>query len=99
MMAGIGRGTYEKTFDGFCKFTILRQSEGALVMPVSVSALTSVALTSAKWSDPGRTNYFSSRLSFVQQLLVARKLNQSIFCPDCPYVCTPQSGFNIIGPQ
>jgi hypothetical protein len=78
LMAGIGRGTYEKTFDGFAKFTILRQSEGARVMPVSVSALSSVAVTSVKWSDPGRTNYFSSRLSFIQQLLVARKLNQSL---------------------
>jgi len=77
LMAGIGRGTYEKTFDGFAKFTILRQSEGARVMPVSVSALSSVAVTSSKWPNPGRTNYFSSRLSFVQQLLIARKLNQS----------------------
>jgi hypothetical protein len=77
LMAGIGRGSYEKTFDGFAKFTILRQSSGARVMPVSVSALSSVAVTSAKWSDPGRANYFSSRLSYVQQLLVARKVNQS----------------------
>ncbi|HBE43206.1 MAG TPA: hypothetical protein DDW27_18790, partial [Bacteroidales bacterium] len=77
LMAGIGRGTYEKTFDAFGKFTILRQSTGPRVMPVSVSALSSVAATSAKWSDPGRTNNFSSRLSFVQQLLIARKMNQS----------------------
>jgi len=77
LMAGIGRGTYEKTYDGFCKFTILRQSSGARVMPVSVSALSSVAITSVKWSDPDRTNYFSSRLSYVQQLLIARKVNQS----------------------
>jgi len=77
LMVGIGRGTYEKTFDGFAKFTILRQSSGARVMPVSVSALSSVALTSVKWSDPNRTNYFSSRLSYVQQFLIARKINQS----------------------
>jgi len=77
LMAGIGRGTYEKTFDGFCKFTILKQSSGARVMPVFVSALSSVAVTSVKWSDPDRTNYFSSRLSYVQQLLIARKVNQS----------------------
>jgi len=77
LMIGIGRGTYEKTFDGFTKFTILRQSSGARVMPVSVSALSSVAVTSVKWPDPDRTNYFSSRLSYVQQLLVARKVNQS----------------------
>ena len=77
LMAGIGRGTYEKTYDGFCKFTILRQSSGARLIPVSVSALSSVAITSVKWSDPDRTNYFSSRLSYVQQLLIARKVNQS----------------------
>jgi hypothetical protein len=77
LMVGIGRGTYEKTFDGFAKFTILRQSTGARVMPVSLSMLSSVAATSVKWSDPGRTNYFSSRLSYVAQLLVARKINQS----------------------
>lgn len=77
LMVGIGRGTYEKTFDGFCKFTILKQSSGARVMPVFVSALSSVAVTSVKWSDPDRTNYFSSRLSYVQQLLIARKVNQS----------------------
>ena len=77
LMIGVGRGTYEKTFDGFAKFTILRQSTGARVMPVSVSVLSSVAATSAKWVDPGRTNYFSSRLSYVQQLLIARKVSQS----------------------
>jgi hypothetical protein len=78
LMAGIGRGTYEKTFDGFTKFTILRQSSGAKVMPFSVSALSSVALTSVKWPDPARTNYFSSRLSYVQQVLIARKINQAL---------------------
>jgi hypothetical protein len=77
LMVGVGRGTYEKTFDGFAKFTILRQSSGAKTMPVSVSAFSSVALNSLKWSDPGRTNYYSSRLSYVAQILIARKLNQS----------------------
>lgn len=76
LMVGVGRGTYEKTFDGFTKVTLLRQSSGSKVMPVSVSALSSVALKSLKWPDETRTNYFSSRLSYVGQLLVARKINQ-----------------------
>jgi hypothetical protein len=46
-------------------------------MPVSVSALSSIAVTSVKWSDTGRNNYFSSRLYYVQQLLIARKISQS----------------------
>jgi hypothetical protein len=77
LMVGIGRGSYEKTFDGFAKFSILRQSSGAKVMPVSLSAMTSVAATSLKWADPSRQNYFSSRLSYVGQLLIARKISQS----------------------
>jgi hypothetical protein len=78
LMLGIGRGTYEKTFDAFAKFTCLRQSSGARVMPVSVSILSSVALKSVKWSDPERENYFSSRLSYVGQVLIARKISQGL---------------------
>jgi len=77
LMIGVGRGTYEKTFDGFTKFTILRQSSGAKTMPVSLSAFSSVAYNSLKWQDPTRTNYTSSRFSYVAQILVARKINSS----------------------
>lgn len=76
LMIGIGRGTYEKTFDGFAKFTLLRQSSGDRVMPVSVSLFSSAALKSTRWADPLRTNYFSSRMSYVGQIMIARKINQ-----------------------
>lgn len=78
LMVGIGRGTYEKTVDGFAKFSILRQSSGARIMPVSVSLLTTSTVKTIKWADTSRTNYFSSRLSYVAQLLVARKISQGL---------------------
>jgi hypothetical protein len=77
LMIGIGRGNYEKTYDGFAKFSILRQSSGARKMPVSLSVLSSASVTTLKWTDTSRTNYFSSRLTYVYQLLVARKMNQT----------------------
>ena len=76
LMVGVGRGNLDKTFDGFTKFSLLRQSSGARVMPVSVSVFSSVALKSVKWPDQTRTNYFSSRLAYVGQILIARKINQ-----------------------
>lgn len=85
-MAGIGRGAYEKTFDGFAKFTVLRQSTAARVMPVTVSLMTSVALKSVKWADPERDNLFSSRLSYVGQVLVGRKINQAVSLQVMPSV-------------
>jgi hypothetical protein len=78
LMVGIGRGSYEKTFDGFAKFSILRQSSGAKVMPVSLSVVTSAALKSIKFSDPTRTNYFTSRMAYVAQVLVARKISPAL---------------------
>lgn len=76
LMIGVGRSEFEKTFDGFAKFSILRQSTGAKEMPVSVSVVTSIALKTLKFPDQTRTNYFTSRLAYVGQVLVARKISQ-----------------------
>jgi hypothetical protein len=75
---GIGRSTYQKTFDGFVKAKILRQSKGLRNIPISISAFTGMDLFSLKWQDEERTNYFSSRLSFVNQLLIARKFSENL---------------------
>jgi opacity protein-like surface antigen len=77
LMIGVGRSEFEKTYDGFAKFSILRQSSGAKYMPVSVSVVTSIALKTLKFADQTRTNYFTSRLAYVTQILVARKINEA----------------------
>jgi hypothetical protein len=78
MMVGIGRGSYEKTYDGFTKFSILRQSSGAREMPVSLTLFASAAIKSVKWPVDSLTYYFSSRLSYVAQVLIARKFSQGL---------------------
>ncbi len=78
---GFGRSSFEKTYDGFLKFRILRQSSGARKMPFTISYYASTAITSLKWEDMGvedRTNYFSSRVSYTHQVLIARKFSNSL---------------------
>ena len=75
LMAGFGRGTYEKTYDGFLKFSLLRQSKGKRSMPVSLSYFTSAAINTLKWEGPGDLNFWD-RVSYVHQLLIARKFNE-----------------------
>lgn len=78
---GYGRSSFEKTYDGFLKFKLLRQSSGARKMPVTLSYYVSTAITSLKWEDMGvedRTNYFSSRVSYTHQILIARKFNSNL---------------------
>lgn len=74
---GIGRSSYLKTYDGFLKIKLLRQSTGQRNMPVTLSYFVSTALTSLKWQYPDRENYFTSRLAYTHQLLIARKFNNN----------------------
>lgn len=75
MMAGVGRGTYQKTYDGFLKFSILRQSKGKQIMPVSVSWFSSMAINSLKREESKKLDFWY-RASYVHQLLIARKFNE-----------------------
>lgn len=75
---GIGRSTFEKTYDGSVKVKILRQSKGAVTMPVSISYFGSIAVNSLKISDTSHRDNFSDRLSYVNQLLIARKFSNAI---------------------
>lgn len=75
VMAGIGRGTYEKTYDGFLKFSLFRQSKGKRRMPVSISYVAFSSINTVKWTGTGTLNTWD-RISYVNQLLVARKFNE-----------------------
>jgi len=74
---GIGRSTYEKTFDGFGKVSLLRQSSGAKNMPIQLSYLLSTEVISQKQTPEKYKDVFS-RMSFIQQILIARKINESL---------------------
>jgi len=74
-MLGIGRGTYEKTYDGFVKFSLLRQSKGERNMPVTLSLFSSAAYNTLKWENEEPLNPWD-RMTYVTQLLVARKFNE-----------------------
>lgn len=73
LMVGLGRGTFEKTVDGFTKISLFRQTSGAGSMPVSVSLFSGIFINGLRWSEPERENEFIHRLSYAHQLLIGRK--------------------------
>jgi len=73
---GVGRSTYQKTFDGFAKVSILRQCRGAKNMPIHLSYLFSTEYISLN-TDTMMTNPYS-RMSYIHQILIARKFNESL---------------------
>lgn len=68
---GVGRSSYQKTYDAFTKISILRQSN---VMPISVLYMGSVAVNTIEGFSPD----FNGRLSYVNQLIIGGKLNSRI---------------------
>lgn len=76
LMIGLGRASYEKQYDGFVKVKLLRQSTGAKSMPISFSGFAGIYYNTLKWSDPTRENYWTSRINYTFQLLLARKFSE-----------------------
>jgi opacity protein-like surface antigen len=75
IMVGLGRGTFEKTIDGFTKISLLRQSTGLKEMPVSISYMAGMYINGLRWSDPELDNHSYQRLSYAHQILIGRKFS------------------------
>lgn len=76
LMVGIGRSSYQKEVDGFAKYKLIRQATNG--SPITLTMFSSAMVNTTSYSDPTRVNYFSSRMSFVVQGLIARKFSESI---------------------
>ncbi len=77
LTVGLGRSSYQKTYDGFVKYKWLRQSTGKKNMPISAAVLLTSAVQTLTWPNPERDNFFSSRLYYTTQLIIGRKFNES----------------------
>lgn len=73
---GIGRSSYLKTFDGYLKYKLLKQTEGG-GMPVSVSVLGTVTDYTQTMSDKPYLNT-KYRTAYAGQLLIARKITRNL---------------------
>lgn len=74
---GIGRSSFEKTFNGYLKYQLLQQQHGATSVPVSVVGFASIAVNSLRNDNPERPLSFSSRIDYTYQLLIARKFSSN----------------------
>jgi opacity protein-like surface antigen len=75
LCVGIGRSNIGKTYDSFLKIKLLRQQTGKRNIPITLAGVSSIQASMLKWADPDRENYFTSRLSYSHQLLIARKFS------------------------
>ena len=75
---GIGRSTYRKTVDGFIKAKVLRQQTGVKNIPFTVTLFSGMAYSNDRAFVPNEEASTPSRLSYVNQILLARKFSNSV---------------------
>jgi hypothetical protein len=78
LTVGIGRSTFNKELDGFLKYRIIQQATGPKAVPFSLVVAAGTTVTTLKWSDPTRANYFSSRVAYYGQAIVGRKFSEKV---------------------
>lgn len=74
---GVGRSSFQKTFDGTFKWRFLRQKYGAKNFPFTATVVSSMYMDGQEWANPDRTNYFTSKLNYTHSLLIARKFKDA----------------------
>ena len=75
LMVGLGRSSFNKLYDSFLKYKLLKQKTGKNAFPFSVSVFGSVVARDFPESDP---RPLAETLTYTSQLLVASKLSPSI---------------------
>ncbi|MDI9357211.1 MAG: DUF5777 family beta-barrel protein [Chitinophagaceae bacterium] len=75
-MIGIGRSNYQQSWDGFAKFAMLRQGKGKKTSFISLVYLGSVSINGLRGDNT--LSFFTSRLAYTHQLLIARKFNEHL---------------------
>jgi hypothetical protein len=94
LAVGVGRSSYLKTFDGYVKYKLFKQTEGG-GMPVSVSLIGTITDFTQDLTDEVFLNT-NDRTAYSGELLIARKINSSLSLEVTPtylhynFVPTPQ---------
>jgi opacity protein-like surface antigen len=74
----VGLNSDRNAWDGSAKVKLFRQCKGAKQFPFTIDLYGNSAIYTTKWVDTSITNYFSSRLTYAMQLMIARKFGNNV---------------------
>ncbi|AWW32391.1 hypothetical protein DN752_20845 [Echinicola strongylocentroti] len=77
LTVGVGRNSFQKVYDGFVKYKLLKQQSGKKQMPVTMTWYSNMSVNTFK--RPELPMSFERRLAYANQLLIARKFSEGLF--------------------
>lgn len=75
LLIGVALTKYDMTWEGYAKYALLRQVRSGAGSPVSVSYYGNVSIETR---ESNTYHYFSDRMSYFNQLIVARKITEKL---------------------
>jgi len=78
LTVALGRSSFEKTFDGYVKYRLLKQKSGEDPFPFSLTLFGSATEETIKNYNPENKPTFKERLVYTSQVLLAKKLNPNV---------------------
>ena len=72
LVVGIGRSSYQKTYDGYAKYRLLRQQSGKTNIPFSITVFSSVTIRKDRYQNTDRD---TDQMAYTHQILIAKKFN------------------------
>jgi hypothetical protein len=78
LMVGLAHSAFNKENDGFVKVRLLKQKKAGTPITLTYFGATSIQTMPAPVLSNGETWYFSNRMYFTNQLLIARKFSDKL---------------------
>lgn len=75
---GVGRNSYNKIYDSYLKYRVVRQSKGPGSFPFTVTAFASTGIQTYPQKQYDSTLTFLNRATYTYQLLIARKFSSRL---------------------
>lgn len=75
---GFGRSSFGKNYDFFAKYKLASQTTGNGSFPFTITGFASTTISGLRNNNPDRMLEFQHRVSYVGQVLIARKFNEKL---------------------
>lgn len=85
-MLGVSRSNYQKVYEGYFKYKLLRQSTGKVQMPISLLWYANLGIRTADFPNSERDYDFPNRVFYTHQLIIGRKFSDGFSMQISPSV-------------
>lgn len=86
LSAGIGRSSFEKLYDGFIKYKLIKQSTGSNSFPFTLTIKEGMEIKTLRWVNPNLDYPQTARYTYTHTLFIARKFNKKFSAQLVPVV-------------